>query len=223
MSGCAGMTNAQLDQAIRERYDRELRAVKLRQFRAAQARYADAPQPPDPAWVPELPGDKTERRPRPLLCIIPGCDKKNVSFGLCSTHRLRKKNGQDMFAPVNGRLKNKQCFQLGCDRPAYCKGHCSLHYKRLQSGRPMDAPPRIVGPRGSREGHCKIDGCPRPIEARGLCTIHYRRSRDDRDMNLRFRTNRKGHCEMDGCTKPIVARRLCRAHYSKQRRSLPGG
>jgi hypothetical protein len=66
-----------------------------------------------------------------IPCIIDGCDRPRKSKGYCDGHARRLKNGGEMVAEFQPRMKQPdRCTFPGCTRRPIARGYCSAHLRQ---------------------------------------------------------------------------------------------
>jgi len=79
---------------------------------------------------------------RPKVCAQPGCGRTILQRTLCEMHRMRKRRGTPMDAPLQPRVRHLVCRVSGCEERQRCKGLCRFHYSRWWHGRDLLKPSR---------------------------------------------------------------------------------
>jgi len=67
-------------------------------------------------------------------CKIEGCNRRESTRGMCATHYLRWRLGQDYTAPIKkqGRPRKATCRIKGCDKKVVAHNLCTAHYARVR-------------------------------------------------------------------------------------------
>lgn len=79
-------------------------------------------------------------------CSVEGCCAKRIVKGLCNTHYIRTRKGQDLNAPTRNRSNKENC--IDCGNLVGSKGgfnRCSKHYKRRRLGVIKQAVVNLMG------------------------------------------------------------------------------
>ena len=103
-----------------------------------------------------------------------GCERRAHRAGMCSTHYMRHRTGQDLSKPIqrHASLAGNSCVEPGCSGThsarGFCKDHYNLHYSK---GRIATSG---VG--------CSVPNCTRGVQGvstTGMCIQHSRRVRPE--------------------------------------------
>lgn len=101
-------------------------------------------------------------------CDVPGCERRHVARGQCSTHYNQWQRNEGTGRP--------RCSIDTCDKPALKRGWCDMHYARWQK---HGDPEKVIVKTRSL---CGFIGCGRLADAHGLCWSHGRQKAADKPL-----------------------------------------
>lgn len=106
-------------------------------------------------------------------CCIQDCEKKSVTFFLCSTHYYRLYRTGTTALP---KRKPSKCKVPSCTKDMRGNGYCRPHGDKVKLyGSPFKS--------GKMRGTCTFPDCDKPHLAKGYCTTHYHRDHKTGDAS----------------------------------------
>lgn len=153
-------------------------------------------------------------------CEVDSCGKIARSYGFCSGHAWRRKNGLDLSIPI-GSLKpplkesvDGFCGVEGCERVTYSRGVCEGHYNRYR--RNQEGWEKPLASRSKQPNECSFRLCTGKPVAKGWCEAHYNRNKNGKPLaSIRRAKDRLKTCKVENCSAEAKAWDYCDLHYNR--------